>query len=459
MQARCSACSTKAFYSQQQLNDMKRKLQAVSLFSSAGLGELGLRSNGIEIVAASEIKKDRAQLYEENFPEAQMFTGDIWETKSTVVEYTKKCLEGNELFLVYATPPCQGMSTNGVGKRNAETRVGNRHGEDLRNRLVIPAMDVICELRPKWVLFENVSGMQNTVIDVNERGRVVGIVDYIAERLGPEYVGRAEVVSCSDYGIPQIRKRLITVFTRDANGIGYYRSCGDTFFPPAEKMDVVTLRDAIGKVPPLDGKQGRESRKDFHPLHYVNCLAEQKYWWIENTPEGETAYNNQCANPICGFDGNARHLDQKAEGRWQSNKKTPIHCRECGELLPRPTMIDPKSGRRRLISGFHSAYRRMPWDQPGRTLTRNFPFEASDNKIHPDQNRVLSAYEALVIQTINEYPFSWTIGGKPVTRSLIAQAIGESVPPKLIDHLVGKMCGLFDGKLKVQYQSEMFGRI
>ena len=119
-------------------------------------------------------------------------------------------------------------------------------------------------------------------------------------------------------------------------------------------------------------------------------------------------------------------------------------------------MVDPKTGRRRLISGFHSAYRRMPWDQPARTLTRNFPFEASDNKIPPDQNRVLSIYEALVIQTINEFDYSWTIGGEPVTRSLIAQAIGESVPPKLIDYIVGKMCELFQGGGKFHYQSEMF---
>jgi len=438
---------------------MNPDLRAVSLFSSAGLGELGLRSNGIEIISASEIREDRAKLYEENFPEARMFCGDIWETKDEIVDFAKERLDGGELFLVYATPPCQGMSTNGVGKLNAEARLANRSQDDPRNRLVIPAMDVICELRPKWILFENVSGMQNTVIDVDGRDRPVGIVDYISERLGTEYTGRAEVVSCSDYGIPQIRKRLITVFTRDANGVEYFRSCGDTFFPLSERRNVVTLRDAIGEVPPLDGKTGKESCKEFHPLHYVNCLNEEKYWWVENTPEGETAYNNQCANPDCGYEGNPRHVDNQEDGRWQSNKTTPIHCQECGELLPRPTMIDSETSRRRLISGFHSAYRRMPWDQPARTLTRNFPFEASDNKIHPDQNRVLSVYEALVIQTISEFDYSWTIGGKPVTRSLIAQAIGESVPPKLIDFIAEKICDLSLGNFEDQHQFELFGGV
>lgn len=452
-------CLNKGSANYKNRDNMNLNLQAVSLFSSAGLGELGLRSNGVGIIAASEIREDRASLYEENFPEARMFRGDIWKTQREIVDFAKKTLDGKELFLVYATPPCQGMSTNGVGKLNAEARVGNRPEADQRNRLVVPAMDVICQLRPKWVLFENVSGMQNTVIDVDDRGRLAGIVDYISERLGAEYVGRAEVVSCSDYGIPQIRKRLITVFTRDPNGIGYFRSCGNTFFSPSGKSKVVTLRDAIGDIPPLDGKPGSESRKDFHPLHYVNCLAEEKYWWVKNTPEGETAYNNQCANPDCRFDANARHVDHEQEGRWQSSKNTPIHCQKCGELLPRPTMVDPGTGHRRLISGFHSAYRRMPWDQPARTLTRNFPFEASDNKIHPDQNRVLSVYEATVIQTINDFEYAWTVGGQPVARSLIAQAIGESVPPKLIQYITQKMCALSTGTLKVEFQTELFAHL
>jgi DNA (cytosine-5)-methyltransferase 1 len=435
---------------------MSTDLKAISLFSSAGLGELGLRSNGIEIIAASEIRQDRAAMYEENFAGARMFHGDIWDTKGALVEFVKETLCGNELFLVYATPPCQGMSTNGVGKLNAEARVGNRSGADQRNRLVVPAMDVICKLRPRWVLFENVSGMKNTVIDVNGRGRLSGIVDYIAEKLGREYVGRAEVVSCSDYGIPQIRKRLITIFTRDPSGIAYYRSCGNTFFPATEKSKTMTLRDAIGGLPALDGTQGKECRTDFHPLHYVNCLSEEKYRWLDHTPPGETAYNNQCANPSCRFDENLRHVDQEEDGRWQSSKNTPIYCQKCGELLPRPTMVDPESGCRRLISGFHSAYRRMPWDQPARTLTRNFPFEASDNKIHPDQNRTLSVYEATVIQTISEFEYEWKIKGEPVTRSLIAQAIGESVPPKLIQYIARKMCALSKGNLKGEWQSQMF---
>ena len=71
----------------------------------------------------------------------------------------------------------------------------------------------------------------------------------------------------------------------------------------------------------------------------------------------------------------------------------------------------------------------MRWDEPAHALTRNFPFEASDNKIHPDQHRPLSIYEAMIIQTIADYNFSFEVNGKYANRKVIADVIGESVPP------------------------------
>jgi DNA (cytosine-5)-methyltransferase 1 len=124
------------------------------------------------------------------------------------------------------------------------------------------------------------------------------------------------------------------------------------------------------------------------------------------------------------------------DGRHQSRKNTPIYCEKCGALLPRPTMIDKETGKRRIIKGFDSAYRRMTWDTPAGTITQNFQYEASDKKLHPDQNRTLSIYEAMVLQTITDYVFKFEINGKPIRRNLCCQIIGESVPPKLIELII-----------------------
>ncbi len=414
------------------------KLRAICLFSSAGIGELGVEEAGISIACANEIVPYRVALYRENFPKHEIVEGDIWEKVEEIENVAARELRDDELFLVYATPPCQGMSTNGIGKLKRETNEGRRHSEDARNRLIIPAMALIKRLRPRWVLLENVPGMQNTVIR-EEDGKEIRILDFVARELGNEYLGEAEVVSCDAFGIPQRRKRLITIFTREPGGKEYFRKHGGTFFGPELREQRRTLRDAIGNLPELDAVPGKNERLDFHPYHYVNPIKDEKRWWIANTPEGETAFNNQCANQACLFGGNGRHRDESADERRAGKKNPiPVTCEKCGSLLPRP-VVREKDGSVRLLRGFHSAYRRMRWDEPAHTLTQNFIYEASDNKIHPTQNRVLSVLEALTIQTISRYKYRFEISGQPIGTARIAEVIGESVPPYLIEKICRMM--------------------
>ena len=428
-------------------------LKCLSLFSSAGIGELGIRASGIDIVVANELRPDRCGLYRENHPETALLEGDIWDLRDVLVAQCREQLGGEALYLAYATPPCQGMSTNGAGKLKSEIAAGRRPPIDERNRLVVPAMDVVGQLSPRWVLFENVPGMKDTVIA--EGGKPWNVIDYIAARLGSEYEGGSVVINCSDYGVPQLRKRLITVFTRDPRGKEYLRAHEGSILTEADKVPPASLWDAIRDLPPLDAVEGRNEDLDFHPLHRVGVMQPEKYWWISHTPEGDTAFNNQCVNPECLFQGNPRHIDEVHEGRAVASKSTPIYCSQCGQLLPRPTIVDRKTGERRLIRGFHSAYRRMDRSKPARAITINFPFEASDNKVHPTQNRVLSTYEALVVQTIADYKYDWEIDGEPVQRGLIAQAIGESVPPLLTELITGKMLAVSSGEIFTQVQLEL----
>ena len=44
---------------------------------------------------------------------------------------------------------------------------------------------------------------------------MISILDFLKQELSPDYIGKAEIIDFSDYGIPQHRKRLITVYTRD----------------------------------------------------------------------------------------------------------------------------------------------------------------------------------------------------------------------------------------------------
>ena len=97
----------------------------------------------------------------------------------------------------------------------------------------------------------------------------VKIIDYIAQQLGAGYTGKAEVVNCADYGIPQTRKRLITIFSRDPEGIEYFQKNG-SFLPAITHTETggllkkpwVTLRNAIGGLPELSAETGKNERKN-----------------------------------------------------------------------------------------------------------------------------------------------------------------------------------------------------
>ena len=432
--------------------DHEGGLTAISLFSSGGIGELGLTAAGFDILVANELLDNRCDLYEENFTETHLIRGDIWEVRDEVIETAIELLDGRRLDLVYATPPCQGMSTNGRGKLASEIENGRRRGEDPRNRLIIPTVDIILALNPMFVLFENVPGMVSTVIR-NEHNGYESILEYVSRRLRDEYVGAGEIVACEDFGIPQLRRRLITIFSRNQDAQRYFAANGGSYLPHGQRIPGPTLEDAIGHFPELDAREGANADLEFHPQHRVPLMDGRKYWWVEHTPEGDTAFNNQCVNPGCGFDGTPGHKEEKRDGKWVAVAERPLRCLMCGELLPRPTVVN-KDGSLRPLKGFHSAYRRMRYDDTARTLTQNFIYEASDNKIHPTQNRVLSVYEAMVIQTIDRYEYRFEIDGLDIGIPRIAEVIGESVPPLLIERIANHLAALASKSIELEQNGQ-----
>jgi DNA (cytosine-5)-methyltransferase 1 len=416
-----------------------KKLKAISLFSSSGIGDLGLRANGIKTEIACEIIQERLELFSENFKDAKCIGKDIWVAKDEIVELYKS-INSEPPFLVLATPPCQGMSSNGMGKILSDIRKGIRPDIDERNRLIIPAIEIIKLLKPEWVIFENVANMTNTIIlDYNDRP--INIIDFIYKSLGDDYEGHADVIDCADYGVPQNRKRLITILTRNRKGIAYLREYGSLLPTPThskEKSPMYkpwrTVRDAIGHLPKLEAVPRKNCGTIAGELHKVPLLDSKKLFWVSNTKEGDTAFNNQCVNPNCLYNNNTKHgAKHNHEGINKFNESTPIYCEKCGNLLPRPWVEDKATGEKRLMKGYVSAYKRMKWDEPASTLTQNFQYACSDNKLHPEQNRVLSLLEASIIQTIDEYGFKFAIEGKLVKDGLIRDTIGESIPPKVID--------------------------
>lgn len=120
--------------------------KVLSLFYSAGIGELGIKALGLDILLSNELLESRCELYRENYPETQCICGDIWVKKDDIVNAWNS-LTDSQPFLIYATPPCQGMSFNFVGMRQQEIRAGRRPKDDPRNQLIIPTLDIIKKIK------------------------------------------------------------------------------------------------------------------------------------------------------------------------------------------------------------------------------------------------------------------------------------------------------------------------
>jgi DNA (cytosine-5)-methyltransferase 1 len=438
------------------MSSISHQLTAVSLFCSSGIGDLALRAAGANVLVANEFVEERADLFRANYPDALVLTGDIRDLGPTIVKETQARLNGDTLDILFATPPCQGMSKNGRGKLLRGVRDGLRDAIDPRNQLATFVPSIATQLRPRIVVFENVPEMEGTLVE-DETGQLVELLEYLSLAMDG-YSGTWRTMEFADYGVPQRRQRLITIFVRNdvldnAQRSEKFVSLADLYpttthaaVPTLFQAPWVSVDETIGHLPPLDASS-KVSATSSIPFHYVPVLDERKYWWISNTPSSASAFDNQCINPVCMHADNPTHGASRGHsGINQARTDTPLYCMRCGSLLPRPAVTDKETGEYRIMKGFTSAYKRMRGDLPASAITTNLSYVCSDQKVHPTQHRALSLYEAMMLHTLTDYEWIWELPkGKKVTDSLIRDSLGESIPPRGLEvifrHLFARVLG------------------
>jgi DNA (cytosine-5)-methyltransferase 1 len=161
-----------------------------SLFSGIGGLDLGLERAGMECRWQVEIDEFCQEVLQRRFPTVPRF-GDI------------RGLSGNELQpvdLICGGFPCQPHSTSGQKRGSADER--DLWGEFAR---------IICEVRPRWVLAENVRGLLST-----ESGRFFGRVLRDLARSG--YDAEWQVLPAAAFGAPHIRERVFILAHTASDG-------------------------------------------------------------------------------------------------------------------------------------------------------------------------------------------------------------------------------------------------
>jgi DNA (cytosine-5)-methyltransferase 1 len=333
-------------------------LKTLSLFSNVGIGETFLKENNIEVVVANELLEKRAEFYKHLYPNTNMVVGDI--TNNEIFNEIEYECAVNGIDLIIATPPCQGMSIAGKMK-----------DDDPRNTLIIHVVKLIKSLKPTYVMIENVPRMPETYIVVDDKP--IKIKDYLFEELNIYgYNINSKNVDFADYGVPQHRKRSITLISTK----------GIWEFPEKEKQ--ITVREAIGHLPSLES--GEKSNLKWH---YAKQHNEQHINWLKHTPTGKSAFDNVKYYP-------------QINGR--------------------------------KIKGFSTTYKRIEWDKPAPTITMSNGAISSQNNVHCGRlnsdgtysdARTLTILELLILTTL---PIDWDIP-EWASDNFIRQVIGEAVPP------------------------------
>lgn len=185
------------------------KLTAFSIFSGAGGMDIGVMQAGFEILACIELDHNCCDTLRENIKrenrETKVYEGDIrtFSPKSIMNDLSIK--EGH-IDLLFGGPPCQAFSQ--IGKQLSL--------QDDRGMLLYQVLRYAEALKPHAIMMEQVKGLL-TAKDLN--GNPGGVFNSFIEKLEAlGYVPKWKVMLAAEYGVPQLRERVILVATRKPNG-------------------------------------------------------------------------------------------------------------------------------------------------------------------------------------------------------------------------------------------------
>ena len=364
----------------------------VSLFSSAGVGCYGFKQEGFHCVATVELLERRIKVQKYNrkcSTDSGYICGDMTnqKTKDKVVkqiDFWHDFFHIDDIDVVVATPPCQGMSVANHKKKD----------EMRRNSLVVESIRMVDKIKPRCFVFENVRAFLKTVCsDVD--GVDKPIQEAIIYNLSGNYNILFNVVNFKDYGNPSSRTRTLVIGVRKDQ----YEITPYDLFPKRQKEH--TLRETIGHLPSLKN-MGEICDDDIY--HNFRNYDPRMVAWIENLREGQSAFDNT------------------------EPERLP-HTIKDGVLV----FNAQKNG---------DKYKRQYWDKVAPCVHTRNDILASQNTVHPVDNRVFSIREVMLMMSV-PYSFQWTeipfeqLNALPLAEKKaflkkeemnIRQNLGEAVP-------------------------------
>ena len=199
-----------------------KKLKVISLFSGCGGMDLGFRgnfdfldkhfdNNPFNIIFANDIFKQAADMYEDNF-DMKVNRQDIND-----INVNKDMPQDKDVDVILGGFPCQTFSY--AGKRKGLS--------DPRGQLYLQMIRIIDHYKPKMFVAENVDGIRNSRKDRDGQNVNVSALDTILKDFDSHgYNVQYHVLLAADYGVPQMRRRVIIMGIRKDLG-----NISDEYYP------------------------------------------------------------------------------------------------------------------------------------------------------------------------------------------------------------------------------------
>jgi len=349
---------------------------ALSFFSGAMGLDLGIEKAGFQIPLACEADSFCRETIALNKPEVEILE-DINNYSAQDILASLDLTTHDEIDLVVGGPPCQAFST--AGKRKAF--------HDSRGNVFLKYVELALQLRPKFILIENVRGLLSCPMkhrphtqrgtgfpDLSHDELKGGALNFILHRIRKAgYSYSFNLYNAANFGAPQVRERVIILCARDERKVPF--------------------------IPPTHSQKGEFGLKKWLTLQDV--ISDIRQHNHVNFPENRLKYYRML----------------KSGQNWR-NLPTSLQREALGKSY--------ESG-----GGKTGFLRRLAWDKPSPTLVTHPAMPATD-LCHPTEDRPLSIQE---YKRIQQFPDDWFLAG-PLTERY--KQIGNAVPVSL-GYAVGKL--------------------
>lgn len=389
-----------------------KKYTFIDLFAGCGGLSEGFYREGFRALAHVEINhwacetlRTRMKHYAYEHIDKSVIEHDI--TSEDIIDKLEKATNGEVPDIIIGGPPCQAYSTAG------RVRDGKGMASDPRNFLFESYVKILEHFRPKFFVFENVTGILSAKVNGKR------IFPQVLEALGKNYkvIDDPEVIlyDTSNYGVPQIRKRIIIIGVRnDIEGKDVKELYADVTKTHYGKDSVekergklkrfVDVRDAIGDLPFVLPGQDVSTNA-------FNYKCENEFLRRVGKPGIYPLMDHVCRkhNEV-----DRERFNVMIENHWTF-----------GEMRKQRPDLEHEHAR-----VFDNSYVVQWWDLPSKTILAHI-YKDGFQYIHPDINqlRTFTVREAARIQSFpDDFIFEGSRGEK-------YKQIGNAVPPLFAEAL------------------------